>query len=266
MSPRLFVLLFPLILTACAHAIPNVEAPVTAADSRSEAAAWQHAQQLVLVVSNDWNSTQGKLHRFQRVANGWQQIGEQADVMLGRNGSAWGLGLNALPRTDGPIKREGDGRAPAGVFTIGTAFGYAGSANTGLPYQAMTADDWCIDVPASDWYNKIIDRSVVKAPFLDQSSEPMRRDIHVQGDIRYREGFVIEHNVDGKARQGGSCIFAHLWQAPGETTAGCTAMAPESMEALLGWLDSKQTPVFVLLPKAQYNALQQAWQLPEISP
>jgi L,D-peptidoglycan transpeptidase YkuD (ErfK/YbiS/YcfS/YnhG family) len=264
MSIRLSALLLPVLLAGCTHTPPETPSH-SGASTRTEATAWQHAQQLVLVVTNDWNSTQAELRRFERGANGWQQIGGQTDVMLGRNGSAWGIGLNTQARTDGPIKHEGDGRAPAGVFNIGTAFGYAGTANTGLPYQAMTANDWCIDVPASDWYNTIIDRSVVKAPFLDQSSEPMRRDIHEQGDIRYREGFVIEHNVDGKARQGGSCIFAHLWQAPGETTAGCTAMAPESMEALLAWLDSTRKPVFVLLPKAQYHSLQQSWQLPEIS-
>ena len=28
---------------------------------------------------------------------------------------------------------------------------------------------------------------------------------------------MIEHNADGRAG-GGSCIFAHLWKAPGEPT------------------------------------------------
>ena len=106
----------------------------------------------------------------------------------------------------------------------------------------------------------------MKAPYLDQSSEPMRRDIHADGDNRYREGFVIEHNANGAARQGGSCIFAHLWKAPGETTAGCTAMAPASMEALLAWLDDTRKPVFVLLPMAQYTALKARWALPGIAP
>lgn len=256
------------LLPACVHTAPSSHA------SRS----WLQAQQLVLVTADDWNASRGQLRRFERVGQDlkpgdlkpkglqpkdWKQIGDATPVMLGRNGSAWGIGLHAA-RHDGPIKQEGDGRAPAGVFAIGTAFGYAEHANTGLPYQAMTANDWCIDVPASNYYNKIIDRSVVKAPYLDQSSEPMRRDLHAAGDQRYREGFVIEHNVEGAARQGGSCIFAHLWKAPGETTAGCTAMAPEAMDHLLAWLDARKQPVFVLLPKAQYLHLQHDWQLPEV--
>lgn len=249
--------LLALSLAACAH-----RSSLPAADAHN----WAHAQQMVLVTSADWDATGGELRRFERngEGDGWKQVGDTMPVTLGRNGSGWGLGLNPQ-RGDGPVKREGDGKAPAGVFAIGTAFGYADRATTGLPYQAMTTHDWCIDVPASNYYNKIIDRSMVKAPYLDQSSEPMRRDIHADGDQRYREGFVIEHNQGGAARQGGSCIFAHLWKAPGETTAGCTAMAPASMDALLAWLDARRKPVFVLLPKAEYAALKHDWKLPDIT-
>ena len=252
---RIASFLVALSLTACAHrtALPSADAQH-----------WTQAQQLVLVTSTDWDATGGELRRFDRSNGQWVQVGDTVPVMLGRTGSAWGMGLNAQ-RSDGPVKHEGDGKAPAGVFAIGTAFGYAASATTGLPYQAMTTNDWCIDVPASNYYNRIIDRSLVKAPYLDESSEPMRRDIHADGDQRYREGFVIEHNAGGAARQGGSCIFAHLWKAPGETTAGCTAMAPASMDALLAWLDARRKPVFVLLPNAQYTALKHAWNLPEIT-
>jgi len=252
---RIAALLLALPLAACAHrtALPSADAEH-----------WAKAQQLVLVTSADWDATGGELRRFERESDGWKQVGDAVPVTLGRNGSGWGLGLNPQ-RGDGPVKREGDGKAPAGVFAIGTAFGYADHAKTGLRYQAMTTNDWCIDVPASNYYNKIIDRSTVKAPYLDQSSEPMRRDLHADGDQRYREGFVIEHNADGAARQGGSCIFAHLWKAPGETTAGCTAMAPDSMDALLAWLDAHRKPVFVLLPNAQYAALKRDWKLPEIT-
>ena len=250
---RTAALLFPLILAACAH---------TPA-SKPEAAHWANARQLVLVTTADWDAPTGTLRYFERAGDGWKQVGDGFDVTVGRTGTAWGIGLHAA-RSDGPVKREGDGKAPAGVFAIGTAFGYAAGVRTGLPYRAMTANDWCIDVPASSYYNKIIDRSTVKAPYLDQSSEPMRRDLHADGDQRYREGFVIEHNRDGAVANGGSCIFAHLWKAPGETTAGCTAMAPADMGPLLAWLDAGKHPVFVELPQAQYAALKADWRLPEI--
>lgn len=163
--------------------------------------------------------------------------------------------------TSGPIKREGDGRSPAGVFPIGIAFGYSPSEPTALRYQGMTASDYCIDVPGSDAYNKILDASVAGEAAVEASTEPMRRDLHANGDQRYKLGFVIEHNA-GARPAGGSCIFAHLWQAPGEPTAGCTAMAEPAMRDLLGWLSADLHPVFVLLPQAEYERLRNTWQLP----
>ena len=98
---------------------------------------------------------------------------------------------------------------------------------------------------------------------MKDSTEPMRRDLHAGGDQRYRLGFVIANNPRN-ARGGGSCIFGHLWKSPDSTTAGCTAMAPASMDALLRWLDAGKRPVFVLLPEAEYAHLRNAWALPAL--
>lgn len=251
-------LVLPMLLAAgCAHQ------PAANAVDVAVASHWAGAGQLVLVTTADWDTTQGELRRFERDGADWRQVGDAAPIVVGRTGIAWGAGLNSN-HGDGPVKREGDGKAPAGVFAIGLAFGYARSAKTALDYKAMGLNDWCIDVPASAYYNQIIDRSVVKAPLLDQSSEPMRRDLHENGDQRYREGFVIKHNA-ANVPNVGSCIFAHLWTGPNSTTAGCTAMAPASMDALLAWLDARRKPVFVQLPQAQYMQLRSAWKLPHIS-
>jgi L,D-peptidoglycan transpeptidase YkuD (ErfK/YbiS/YcfS/YnhG family) len=129
----------------------------------------------------------------------------------------------------------------------------------------MDASDYCIDVSGSPLYNRIVDADDVGADAVRESTEPMRRDLHADGDQRYRLGFVIEHNPRGKA-MAGSCIFAHLWKSPDSATAGCTAMQAETMQALLAWLDPKQQPVFVLLPQAEYLRLQRDWQLPALEP
>ncbi|RZA19502.1 MAG: hypothetical protein EOP93_08515 [Lysobacteraceae bacterium] len=255
---RALLLLLPVLLAACAHSSPE---KIATTGSAPDAQRWADAAQLVLVTTPGWDATTGELRRYERDGRGWRQVGEAAPITVGRAGSAWGIGLNAS-HGEGPVKREGDGRAPAGVFAIGTAFGYAGDARTGLDYRAMGYNDWCIDVPGSPMYNRIVDRSTSKAAGLDKSSEPMRLDLHANGDQRYRQGFVIEHNANGATPNGGSCIFAHLWGKPGQATAGCTAMAPESMQALLGWLDRRRKPVFVLLPDAQYAQLREAWNLP----
>ena len=236
------------LLAGCAHA-----------PSR-EATRWTHAGQLVLVTIDGWDDTHGTLRRYARAGGGWRAVGDAQPVVIGRAGAAWGLGLNDRPDA-GPQKREGDGRSPAGVFAIGEAFGYAAHAETGLQYDAMDAGDYCIDSRDSPLYNRIVDTAQAGPAIVSQSTEPMRRDLHVEGDQRYRLGFVIGHNAGG-VPMAGSCIFGHLWKSPDSPTTGCTAMAPDTMQALLGWLDARRRPIFVLLPRAEYLRLWRAWALP----
>jgi L,D-peptidoglycan transpeptidase YkuD (ErfK/YbiS/YcfS/YnhG family) len=221
---------------------------------------WGAAQQMVLVTTADWDANSGSLQTFERNESGWKAVTEPRPVTIGRAGSAWGIGLHPAGQA-GPVKQEGDGRSPAGVFRIGTAFGYASTAPTGLRYQGMTESDYCIDVSNSSSYNLIVDANVVGQTAVSGSTEPMRRDLHANGDQRYKLGFVIEHNPNGKPAAG-SCIFAHLWRQPGEATAGCTAMEERSMSDLMRWLSTDRNPVFVLLPQAQYVRLKDEWRLP----
>ncbi len=127
----------------------------------------------------------------------------------------------------------------------------------------MDATDYCIDVPASPLYNRIVDSRDVGVAAVAGSTEPMRLDLHNNGDPRYRLGFVIGHNPQATPRRG-SCIFAHLWRQPGEATAGCTAMDDAHMEALLAWLDPAARPRLVLLPRGEYARLAARWQLPAL--
>lgn len=224
---------------------------------------WRNSRQLVLVIIPDWNADHGRLRTYARDGERWRAVNTAQPVTIGHAGAAWGLGLNAT-HADGPIKHEGDGRSAAGVFRIGEAFGYAGHADTGLSYRALQASDYCVDVEGSPLYNRIVDANAVDAK---GSTEPMRRDLHMNGDQRYRIGFVIEHNAAGR-RGAGSCIFAHLWQSPTDTTTGCTAMSDVTMQAMLAWLKREDAPIFVLLPEREYARLQAQWDLPpaEVQP
>lgn len=237
--------------------------PAHAGDAAAER--WAQSRQMVVVTVAGWDATRGELRGFERDAGGaWREAVAPVPVVIGRAGAAWGTGLHDVPEAaGGPRKREGDGRSPAGVFNIGEAFGYAATAETGLRYAAMDGNDWCVDVDGSPWYNRIVDSAEVGADAVAGSTEPMRRDLHADGDQRYRLGFVIANNP-GNVRGAGSCIFGHLWRSPDSTTAGCTAMAPEAMEALLRWLDADARPVFVLLPEAEYARLRHDWALPDL--
>ncbi len=219
------------------------------------------ARQLLLVVAAGWDSPSGRLQRFERVGPGeaWQPLGSPLPVALGRSGLAWAC---ALAAPAGELrKREGDGRAPAGVFGLTALFGSAGPESdparaSKLPYLAATSSLKCIDDPGSAFYNRIVDQSAIARPDW-ASCEDMRRD-----DERYVIGAVVAHNTAPPVPGAGSCIFMHVWAAPGVPTAGCTAMSQVDMTEIAGWLDGAASPVLVQLPQAEYERWREAWGLP----
>lgn len=220
-------------------------------------------RQLVLVVTPSYESTHGSLYKFQREKNSsaWKEVGEPVPIVVGRSGLGWGEGLHANIPAQQPLKREGDGRSPAGVFALSTAFGFASAKEMGelhLPYVQITAGLECVDDGGSRHYNTLVDRQKLAANDW-QSSEKMfliKHDYHL--------GVFVEHNTKPRRAGYGSCIFLHIWSGPKEPTVGCTAMADNEMEAIIKWLRSEAEPVLVQLPQEEHARLREAWQLPVI--
>lgn len=229
------------------------------------------ATQMILVTTSDWNSVEGKLRRYERatVDEKWRPVGDPISLVVGRNGLGWGIGVvptdDAQVRSAGdPIKREGDGKSPAGIFALGTAFGYASEPLRGLkmPYLNLTPSIECVDDPGSKHYNRIVDRSVVASDW--NSSEHMR-----DAGESYRWGVVVDHNatvtgdINPPEPGGGSCVFLHIWHSHDQGTAGCTAMPLPDLEILLTWLDPAQQPLLVQLSEPAYERLINRWMLPK---
>jgi len=218
-------------------------------------------RQVVVVTTADWDAPHGELRRFARNTGGpWRPVGDPCRVTIGRSGCGWGVGEHP-PQGGEPIKREGDGRSPAGVFRIGPAFGRADRIETRLAYLPLDRGHWCIDVPDSPHYNEIVHEDVVGAAAVAGSTEPMRRDIHLSDD-QYRIGFAIGHNP-ARDPGAGSCIFAHLWKADGVPTAGCVGMDEADLRELLAWLDEAKAVRLVVLPMSEYDRLREPWRLPD---
>lgn len=232
-------------------------------DKKKSEISWKQNQQMVLVLSSDWNANQGVLLRFQYTNQQWMPIGTSFPVSLGKNGAAWGEGIIHPSVHDGVMKKEGDMRSPAGIFQIGYSFGYAKRLNSSYPYRALTKDDYCIDNSQSPYYNQIIDHQQISFDIAKDSTEPMRRDIHLNGDQLYKLGFVLDYNPQNTPKLG-SCIFVHLRTQNNATTAGCTSMGEENMQQILIWLKQKYHPVFVLLPIEGYQQQKERWNLPHL--
>lgn len=248
---------FCLLLMGCS----NTQSPESLSKINASGMLPAQSTQLIVVVSDHWDATQGQLYSFEKVQQQWVAQPISGPVTLGRKGLAWGMGLHPIQK--GLQKIEGDGRAPAGLFKLSGAFGYLPTLDTAMPYQAMQSDDYCIDVATSPLYNLTVNRSQYQPVLTQGSTEPMRRDLHEKGDQAYFQGLFIDHNPM-RLPGAGSCIFMHLWQSPTKATAGCTAMAKPQLSALLRWLHPDKQPVYLLLPISEYQSLKSSWQLPDL--
>lgn len=216
------------------------------------------ALQLVVVSVAGWDTTGGTLQRYERLRTGdrWQVAGREVPVVVGRTGLAWDDRFEPAGR--GPVKREGDGRAPAGVFSLDGAFGFASAADTRwvrLLYLPVGEGTECVDDVSSVHYNTVVERETV--PRIDwTSSEKMRR------IDQYRLGVLVGYNSPPVGAGRGSCIFLHVWAGPGTSTAGCTAMSEGALRDVMLWLRPDRRPALVQLPAMELRRLRGEWGLP----
>jgi L,D-peptidoglycan transpeptidase YkuD (ErfK/YbiS/YcfS/YnhG family) len=221
------------------------------------------ALQLILVITPNWDSLTGQMHCFERdrADEPFAPCKPTIPIVVGQNGIAWGLGLHRFPENLPPerIKREGDRKAPAGIFHLGPIFidsRFPLSNAFRLPVINATAHWEAVDDTSSKYYNQLIDTSAIEERDWN-SSEGMHRD-----DELYHFGLVIQHNPLPAIPGMGSCIFMHSWRGNESGTYGCTALSPEDLLEVLSWLDLSKTPLIVQLPQEEFLLKRDLWHLP----
>jgi len=216
-------------------------------------------RQLIVGVSAGWDSSQASVRLYERREAGWKVVGEPFATRLGKAGLAWGRGVH--PMLAGLQKKENDARAPAGIFRLGKAYGYASdvSRHPNQPYVRVTSRDLWVSDPASPHYNKHL-----RLQHDGELSGWEKQQQMKQGDPAHSLKLFIAHNAAPDAiPTAGSAIFFHIWRADGgKPSAGCTVMAQENLRRLIAWVDPSLQPLFVLLPKPVYDHLRGAWGLP----
>lgn len=217
------------------------------------------SSQCVVGVAAGPDSSHVTLRTYEKRGGRWQRVAGPWPGRLGRHGLAWGRGLHPLP--DGAkTKTEGDGRAPAGVFRIGGAWGYDAriKKHPKLFYRQITRRDLWVEDSESPHYNRhlVLDR--------EPSSDWEKRAQMRQDDHAHSLKLFIAHNAAPDIRPGaGSAIFFHIWRAGGDRpTAGCTTLAESRLRELIAWIDPARQPLYVLLAEADYRRFRDAWKLP----
>lgn len=235
--------------------------PVGAADARFTLP--RSSTQLIVGVAPDWDTSHVVLQRYQRKPGGkWTPVGDRFAGRLGANGLAWGRGLQPAQVPVGvKAKREGDNRSPAGVFTLGQAFGFAPDVprHPTLKYVQVTPYDLFVDDPASPLYNAHIRLDHLPATPWELSQQME------QHNPAHALELVINHNMTPHPVPGaGSAILFHIWRKGGASnTAGCTTMDERDLRDLVAWVDPQRNPLYVLLPQSAYDSLSSTWLLPK---
>lgn len=203
-------------------------------------------RQILVVVSKGWNAPSAKLYRLEKRGKAWHRVGSAIAVKVGRNGMGWGRGVYTAAHPSEPRKREGDKRAPAGVFRLPFFFG-EGPGRFDYPYRRMSERHRCVDDRRSRNYNRIIDGA--RAPRDYRSAEKMK---FASGLYRY--GIFVAHNPHN-VPGAGSCIFLHIEKRNGAPTVGCTAMHESDLLRVMHWLDPAKHPLLIQAPRQAIDRL-----------
>jgi len=221
---------------------------IQTASNLADPSALVDTRQLIIIVTNSWDDVSSELRYFERpnLGDDWKIVEPKTAIVLGRTGLAWGNGLHGSDLGEGPIKHEGDGKSPAGVFNISAVFGYAAVDSTPgfkMPYIQLNESTQCVDDINSIYYNLVVDSAKVKKADWN-SCEHMRRK-----DVLYKWGALIDNNMMPRKTAGGSCIFLHIWGGPDKPTSGCTSFDEPHLLSMLQWLDKSKNPILLQVPK-----------------
>lgn len=225
------------------------------------AAVPRNCSQAIIGIADNWDSSHVTLSLVEKNAQGqWVRVMGPWRGRLGRNGLVWGLGLHSNPWR-GTVKREGDGRSPAGIFAIGGLWvtnRRAVQHHPGIPYVKVGPEDlWVSDPAYPHLYNRHV-RLDHPARTTWELREQMR-----QTDYPHSIKLLICHNTDEPKVGAGSSIFFHIWRRDGAAaTAGCTSMEEQNLRAMIARLNPARTPVYILLPREEYARRRSSWRLP----
>lgn len=182
-----------------------------------------HSSQILIVSTLSPQDNHGFLQAYEKTADQkLLKVFSKIPVMLGRNGLS-------------THKKEGDGKSPAGLFSLPLVFGYAKhSPNPHMPYLHATKELHCVDDSKSKFYNQLI-----KANTSYDSHEVMQRE-----DLLYEYGILVAYNSE-QIPYKGSCIFIHVMHPDKTPTSGCTSMAKEDLLKIIRWLDISKNPLLL---------------------
>ena len=186
---------------------------------------------MVLVVTPAWDSTQW-LTAAVRARCADAEPGDRSGTWSrsSSDGRGWRGTTGSVRAAPGePVKREGDGRSPAGAFALDTAFGFDSRDVTpgcvcptcGCARRRSASTMRDPRTTTRSWTATACSAWTGRAP------RRCGRSISTRTACTWR-------TTRRRRRCAGSCIFLHVWAGPRSVTAGCTAMDVDALKELIG--------------------------------
>lgn len=183
------------------------------------------SSQIIVVSNQEKGQYKAIVEAFEKTSSGWVRSLPSMDAVIGE----CGFSLN---------KKEGDLKAPAGIFRIGTAFGTVDKpSNVNLRYKKTSKNDYWIDDVTSEDYNN----------WVEYEGNPYSRwkSFERLKITNYKLAFVIEYNMNPVVKGRGSAIFFHVWKGSEVSTRGCSAISETNITELLNWIDPQKNPIVI---------------------
>ncbi len=105
-----------------------------------------NTNQVLFVKTPSANSIRGTMFLCERKNSKrrWE-LADSFAIVVGRNGMAKDAHAEISFNNDLPIKHEGDGKSPAGIFQIGSVFSYHNLKKLNMPFVQVDTNYYCVD-------------------------------------------------------------------------------------------------------------------------
>src|SRR4051794_7150334 len=116
-----------------------------------------NSNQVLYVTTANADAIQGTMVLYERknATKHWKKKDSFA-IVVGRAGLAKAPETTIPFRNTMPVKREGDGKSPAGIFKLGDVFSYHPLSNLQMPFVQVDTNFYCVDDANSVYYNTLI--------------------------------------------------------------------------------------------------------------
>lgn len=184
------------------------------------------ATRLVIVTVPTMDQSKAEMRTFERSLprGGWTMSSGPEPAVVGARGIGWGHPYAFLARGKEPLKEEGDERTPAGIYRMGSMFGFA--ADDRPDYIRLTPGrQFCVEDTTSPYYGQIVPQSLAGEKTAGQNMASV---------TQYRRGIFIDY-PPRRFRKAGSCIFLQVWRREGVGTSAHVGLSEDRILRLQDW-------------------------------